>query len=301
MAETVYCGRFAPSPSGPLHFGSLLAALASFLDARHHQGYWLLRIEDVDQQRTRPGAADTIQRQLEHLGLLWDGTTRFQSQHFPDYQAVLDDLLARQLAYPCQCTRSQLQSRQALERYDRYCLNQLPLSESATGAPAYRVKLEGSNLSFSDPIQGPLPEATYPLTDPIIRRRDGFYAYQLAVVVDDQAQGITHVVRGADLWSQTPQQHALQQLLNYTQPNYAHIPLVLDHQGRKLSKQYLSPALEAAQARQNLLLGLRLLGQHPEAQLETASVQEILEWGIQHWDLEKIPKCFSLPYPQESL
>lgn len=285
-----YIGRFAPSPTGPLHFGSLLAAVASYLDARAHQGSWLVRVEDIDPPREVPGATAQILRILEHYGLEWDGEVRYQSQRLAHYQEVIDELLERERAYYCSCSRQEIAQRGAI--YDGYCRGSL----SAAGEPAaIRLQVPPIDVRFQDRIQGMQEQhLSLEVGDFVIRRKDLLYAYQLAVVVDDAEQGVTHVVRGSDLLDSTPRQIYLQQRLDYPQPHYAHIPVLTNEAGQKLSKQTFAKALPEEQPGQQLHKALKTLGQQPPLELIQAPPAEILNWAQQHWSLERIPRCLNL-------
>lgn len=280
----VYTGRFAPSPTGPLHFGSLLAALASYLDARAHNGHWLVRIEDLDTPRVVKGATDSILYALEQFGFEWHGPVIRQSDRLAIYNDVLTELLSHQFAYPCNCSRQQIRQRTGGSHYDGYCHSHPPQSSHC----AIR-SICSQHYSFDDLIQGPQP-AIGQNEDFVIFRRDGFFAYQLAVTVDDAAQQINHIVRGSDLLDSTPKQIHLQQQLGYPQPIYAHIPVATNTQGQKFSKQTLAPALDAHQARQQIIRALVFLGQQPVAELNDCRLDECLAWAIEHWDINAIPK-----------
>ncbi|OZI55077.1 tRNA glutamyl-Q(34) synthetase GluQRS [Bordetella genomosp. 5] len=248
-----YVGRFAPSPSGPLHEGSLVAALASWLDARAHAGRWLLRIEDVDTPRTVPGADQVIMDQLRALGLHWDGEVWWQSQRFDAYQAAFDALAERGLIYGCGCTRREIAdsalrgpaSADGERPYAGTCRHGLAPGRSAR---AYRVRVPDGVEAFEDRWLGPqTQDVARAVGDFVLRRADGLWAYQLAVVVDDAAQGVTDVVRGADLLSSTARQRVLCRLLEVPMPRMMHVPLVTDPaSGLKLSKQNNAPALDLA-------------------------------------------------------
>lgn len=281
----VYTGRFAPSPTGPLHFGSLLAALASYLDARAHHGRWLVRIEDLDTPRVVKGASDRILKTLEQFGFEWHGPVIYQSDRLPIYNDALTELVSHQLAYPCSCSRQKIHQRTGSNRYDGYCRVHPP--KHRTGCAIRSICAE--DYSFDDLIQGPQP-ANHPIEDFVIFRRDGFFAYQLAVTVDDAAQQINHIVRGSDLLDSTPKQIHLQQQLGYPQPIYAHIPVATNLQGQKLSKQTLAPALDSHQTRQQIIRALRFLGQQPIAELSDCRLDECLAWAVEHWDINAIPK-----------
>ena len=233
-AVQTYLGRFAPSPTGPLHFGSLVAALASYLDARYHDGgRWLVRIEDVDEPRTVPGAADSILRCLEAYGMEWDGPVVYQSRRKDLYRAALEALGSH--AFPCGCSR-------VPGIYPGTCRNGLPAGKTAR---AWRLRVDDNVISFVDRLRGPQTDVLAETTgDFVLLRADGYFAYQLAVVVDDADQGVTDVVRGEDLLDSTGRQILLQRLLGYPTPRYAHIPVVRDASGEKLSKQTLAPPVD---------------------------------------------------------
>ncbi len=281
-----YIGRFAPSPTGPLHFGSLLAALASFLDARSNNGQWLLRIEDLDPPREQEGLKEQFPEVLEAFGLYWDDELSLQSERLGYYRDVLQQLLDSGDAYRCNCSRKEIQQRSGNLLYDQHCLLHPP-EEGATCA--IRICCKESLISFRDIIQGP---HAYNLKtssgDFVIYRRDGLFAYQLAVVVDDYLQGITHVVRGSDLLNETPRQIHLQQLLGYPSPAYAHIPVANNSDGQKLSKQTYAEALDCRHPAPVLYKALQFLDQEPPADLQQGYRDEIIEWAIQNWDLRKI-------------
>lgn len=291
MNPASYVGRFAPSPTGPLHFGSLVAAVASFLDARAAGGRWLLRMEDLDRPRCEPGAADTILRQLETYGLHWDGTVLYQSQRDDAYAAALDALKARGEVYPCACTRSQLaqvpRNHEGEILYPGTCRNGLPAGAIAR---AWRVRVPDVSIRFHDRIHGDLEQnLTRDVGDFIVKRADGLFAYQLAVVVDDAFQNITHVVRGADLLWNTPRQIYLQGLLGLPTPVYAHVPLITNAAGQKLSKQTLAPALPDTGQGGVLAQALAVLGHPPPPELNDASPAHLLTWASAHWQIENVP------------
>lgn len=282
-----YRGRFAPTPSGPLHLGSLLTALASWLRARQAGGDWLLRIDDLDQARCPPGARETILRQLEAHGLHWDGTPRIQSEHLREYAAALEQLRAQGGVYPCNCTRARLaiESRSGPDGpvYSGRC-RATPADSAAANALRWRVP--GGRVVLDDPIQGQLwRDAESEIGDFVLRRGDGIYGYQLACVVDEQAQGITEVVRGADLIGSSLRQLLLLRALSLSVPTYVHLPVLAAPDGRKLSKQNGAAALDERSASHNLLLCLRALGQEPPAALRGAATREILDWALRHWSL----------------
>lgn len=291
MTASSYIGRFAPSPTGPLHFGSLVAAVASWLDARAAAGLWRVRMEDLDRPRCVAGAADTILRQLEAYGLVWDGDVLVQSQRDDAYAAALEDLKARGAVYPCACTRSQLVQAARNDEgemiYPGTCRAGLP---AGTTARAWRVRVPDVNAHFHDRIHGDLQQnLARDVGDFIVRRADGLFAYQLAVVVDDAFQGITHVVRGADLLWNTPRQIHLQALLGLPVLTYAHVPLVINAAGQKLSKQTLAPALPEAGRGAVLAQALAALGHRSPDELAGAGPAELLAWASARWKIKNVP------------
>lgn len=299
MTSTRCVGRFAPSPTGPLHFGSLVAAVASFLDARAAGGQWLLRMEDLDRPRCEPGAADTIRRQLEAYGLVWDGAVLFQSQRDEAYAAALDALRGAGAAFPCTCTRSQLaQAPRNAEGeiiYPGTCRLRAPPRMTAH---SWRVRVDWAGTRFVDRIHGELQQnLAREVGDFIVKRADGLFAYQLAVVVDDAFQGITHVVRGADLLWNTPRQIYLQGLLGVPTPTYAHVPLVTNSAGQKLSKQTRAPALPERGRGATLARALGVLGLPPPAELAAAAPQDMLAWATASWRIENVPRQAAVANP----
>ncbi len=286
-----YVGRFAPSPTGPLHFGSLVAALASWLDARAAGGRWLLRMEDLDRPRCVAGAADTLLRQLEAYGLHWDSTVVYQSTRDDAYAAALDALISQDLAYPCACTRARLaQAPRNAEGeivYPGTCRNGLP---AGAAARAWRLRVPPGTVAFHDRIHGDLgQDVAREVGDFIVRRADHLFAYQLAVVVDDAWQGVSHVVRGADLLWNTPRQIVLQTLLGLATPAYAHVPLITNAAGQKLSKQTLAPALPLSGQSRVLAQALAALGHPPPGELAGAAPAELLAWASGQWQIERVP------------
>ena len=288
-----YTGRFAPTPSGHLHFGSLVAALASYLDARSVGGRWLLRMEDLDPPREMPGAQAAILDALERYGFEWDGELVRQSDRHEAYAQVLDRLFSQGLAYACTCSRKQLEGYKGI--YPGFCRNAGNSIENA----AIRLRVPELQYAFKDRVQGEFRQHLgREVGDFVIRRRDGLYAYQLAVVLDDAWQDVTDIVRGADLLDSTPRQLYMQELLGLSQPRYLHVPLIVQPDGPKLGKSYRSPPLTTDQATPLLLRALRALGQKPDEGLEHASPREILKWGIQHWNAELIPRTLTLAEAQ---
>lgn len=293
MNSSPYTGRFAPTPSGYLHFGSLVAALASYLDARAAGGQWLLRMEDLDPPREVPGARDAILRTLEGYGFAWDGEAVCQSGRHSEYAAVVARLLDQGLAYACTCSRKQLADHAGV--YPGTCRDAGHPDDDA----AIRLRVPELEYRFVDRVQGEFRQQLgREVGDFVIRRRDGLFAYQLAVVLDDGWQGVTDVVRGADLLDSTPRQLHLQQLLGLPQPRYLHVPLLIQPDGHKLGKRYRSPPLPADQAAPLLLRALRTLGQQPPAALAGARPRELLAWGIAHWDAARIPRSRTLAEAQ---
>jgi len=279
----MYAGRFAPSPTGPLHFGSLVAALASWLDARSARGRWMLRIEDLDAPRTQPGAADDIARVLERLGLTWDGPVVYQSVRAARYEAAL--LRLRASTYWCGCTRREIAdsalglAADGAQIYPGTCRDGLPAGKAPR---AVRIRTESAPIAFDDRAQGPQRQSIErEVGDFILYRADGQVAYQLAVVVDDAEQGITDVVRGADLIDSTARQIHLQRLLGYPLPRYLHVPVAVNASGEKLSKQSGAKAIDPARPAGFLPRALAFLGQRPTADLDEA---------VANWDAARIPR-----------
>ena len=279
-----YIGRFAPSPSGPLHFGSLVTALASYLDAHANHGQWLVRMEDIDPPREQPGAAALILKTLETYGMHWHGSVLYQSDRTEVYQAILDDMLAKGQLYPCTCTRKKLAGKNGV--YPGYCRNQTAIPNEPF---SLRLKCPAKAFSFDDQIQGIQTFGPGKPGDFILKRKDGLYAYQLAVCVDDEYQGVTHIVRGFDLIDSTPRQLYLQNVLDYCHPVYSHIPVITLADGNKLSKQNHAPALPMDEPVPVLIQALKALGMAPQNDLYSCSVEDILRWGISHWQLKAIP------------
>ena len=297
MAETIdtgsgrYVGRFAPSPTGPLHMGSLIAALASYLDARANDGLWLVRLEDLDPPREVPGAADRILAQLEEFGLTWDGEIMYQSRRGDAYEEALRRLESKGLVYRCDCPRARI--RELCSVYDGHCRDRaLP----ATGQHALRLRTDMTEIVFSDAIQGEQRQwIQREVGDFIIRRKDGLFAYQLAVVIDDAFQRVSHVVRGYDLLESTARQIYLQRCLQLPTPHYAHIPIIVNAAGEKLSKQRFARPVDAAMAPVLLHEALKFLGLQPPSGQGRAEVATQLAWAIAHWDIQSVPKLANIP------
>lgn len=281
--QPTYVGRFAPSPTGALHLGSLVAALGSFLDARHVGGRWLLRMEDLDSTRVIPGCSDEMLRTLEAFGLAWDGPVEYQSRRIPLYVESLQSLRSAGLTFECSCSRRELG--QSETGYPGTCRSGPTRS---CGSTATRFRIDDGVVPFLDRIQGQCAVDLRALGDPVIVRRDGAFAYQLAVVVDDAAQGVSDVVRGADLLESTAWQIRLQQALGLPTPHYAHLPLVVEQTGSKLSKSRRALALDPNRAAPQLFAALMLLQQTPPAELEHAPPATLLAWAIRHWNLDTV-------------
>lgn len=283
MTTPRYRGRFAPSPTGPLHFGSLVAALASYLEARKHNGQWYVRIEDLDPLREPPEATGQILRSLDAHGLIADEAVRFQSRRHHAYQAAIEHLLATGDTYRCICSRKELQQHRG--HHPHGCRER---HASAGERPyAIRFALNDELCHWHDELLGHQTQTVRAeLDDPVILRKEGFYAYQLAVVVDDIDQGITDVVRGSDLLDMTAQQQQIYRALKAVPPRWLHIPVILNAQGQKLSKQSHAPALDDERPAENLVQALTALGQTPPDSLINTSVEQILEWGTDHWRRE---------------
>ena len=285
--EGGYVGRFAPSPTGPLHFGSLLAGVVSFLEARRARGRWLLRIEDIDPPREQAGAADAIVRCLEDYGFEWDGDILMQSASRSAHDEAVDRLVDLEVAYRCNCSRRMLASAPTGPLgtiYPGTCRER-----EVGGEAAIRVRTNDSPIAFNDRFQGPLEQRLETESgDFVIRRRDGLVAYQLAVVVDDALNGVTDVVRGLDLLDSTPRQIYLQRLLNLPTPGYAHLPIAVHADGQKLSKLTGAPAIRSDRAAATLCQVLDALGQSPPPDLSAGSVREVWAWAESNWDPDRI-------------
>lgn len=293
---TPYRGRFAPSPSGPLHFGSLIAAVASYLDARCQQGRWLVRMEDVDEGRNQPDAADDILFTLEHYGFEWDEAVIYQTQRKQAYADVLDKLFEEALIYRCTCSRRELVQQAEIGPfgpvYPGTCRHK---HHNPASKHAIRIRTADSIIQFTDRLFGYQQQNLQEeLGDFIIRRRDGFFAYQLAVVVDDEFQQINQVVRGHDLLDSTARQIYLQRCLGYAESQYLHLPLVINQHGEKLSKQTHAPAISKKLAVPNLYRALKFLGQQPPADLQRDTLRNIWQWCHENWDSKTIPAQSSM-------
>ncbi len=294
MTDTLYRGRFAPSPTGKPHLGTLVAAVASYLQARTHKGSWLLRIEDVDTTRRVAGAADAMLRTLDKFGFEWDEAVVWQSRRSAWYQQALAQLNSDGLVFPCTCSRKLL-AQTAAELsgiYPGTCRSQqLPFPHDH----AVRVRAADISIRFEDAIIGEYQQSlAAECGDFVIKRRDGLFAYQLAVVVDDALQEITEVVRGADLLDSTPRQIYLQQCLGYARPAYLHVPLLLDRDGHKLSKSEGAAELNPDRPVKSMHAALDHLGQQPPAELAQAGIVDIWQWAVENWNINQIPTQHSV-------
>lgn len=283
-----YIGRFAPSPSGSLHFGSLVAAVGSYLQAKSQQGEWQVRIEDIDPPREITGASEDILDTLLAYGLQWDGEVVYQSQQSSHYEAVLAELFSRNLCYTCACTRKMIKQQGRHDQEHCRTMNHPVLGH------ALRINLHSiahKTTSFFDALQGLIQLDPMQVDDDfIIKRKDGLYAYNLAVVIDDIQQNITEVVRGADLIETTGKQLMLYQLLNAQPPRYVHLPLAVTEPGLKLSKQNHSLAVDKLDPVPTLKKVLAYLGHPVPEQVKQKNCVEILQWAQRHWTLASIPK-----------
>ncbi len=291
-----YKGRFAPSPSGFLHFGSLIAALASYLDAKSHicsnnkQGKWLVRIEDIDPPRELTGASTQILKTLEAFGLYWDEPVLYQSSQSQYYVDTLNDLKQQNHSYYCQCTRAEIKATGGI--YQSSCRHK---KQSQKNSAVRLINTQGI-YQFHDIFQGEVScNKALAQEDFIIHRKDGLFAYQLAVVLDDIEQGITHVIRGCDLLEPTSRQLTFFKTLNKQSPQYGHIPLAITQSGFKLSKQNKAAAINIKNPQLDLYNALKFLGQVPPKDIITASVDDIISWGICHWKRANVPKTTQIP------
>ena len=295
--RTTYRGRFAPSPTGPLHKGSLIAALASYLEAKKHDGFWLVRMEDVDELRNVKGAADDILRSLDAFGFEWDENILYQTQRKEAYTEALQSLEQQQLIYPCTCSRKSLRAQAESGSiktgklgyiYPGNCINN-KFTNRKEEDYSIRIRTADTEYSFHDELLGDyLQNLKTDLGDFIIRRRDGLFAYQLAVVVDDAFQNISHVIRGADLLDSTPRQIFLQQCLDYPSLQYTHLPLILCDRGDKLSKQTGARGIGNVADVPLLVECMEFLGQEPPDELERDSLGNFWDWAIENWDISLV-------------
>lgn len=274
-------GRFAPSPTGDLHFGSLVSAVGSFLEARSHGGFWLLRVEDIDPPREVAGSADRIIDDLYKLGMSPDGPVLYQHSRLGAYQDAVDLLVEKGLAYPCACSRKDLT---VSGQYTGTCRNGIPPGKSPR---SIRFRVDPGVLSFYDELQGTVSDSPANISgDFIIKRADGLFAYQLAVVVDDHFQGVTQVVRGADLLDSTCRQITLQKALGFTSPTYMHLPVAVSEDGKKLSKRSRTDPVSSTDPASAVRQSLQFLGQNPPPGL---SLQDLWDWALENWNSTKVP------------
>ena len=287
-----YIGRFAPSPTGPLHFGSLVAATASYLDARAHNGSWLVRMEDLDKPREVAGAAQDIIDTLISFGFQWDAEIIYQSQRDDIYLQALEQLTSQHLAYPCSCSRKDINSaaRMGIDGpvYPGFCRDGLPEGKQPR---SWRLQVNNDRIEFEDRVQGKQSQILdQQVGDFVLKRADGFFAYQMAVVADDALQGVTHIVRGADLLDSTPRQIYLQQQLGVNSSKYAHIPVATNLHGEKLSKQTRAQPVKHRDSGAVLCRVLSFLGMQPPADLANVPLDALWEWAIQHWQIQSVPR-----------
>lgn len=298
----LYRGRFAPSPTGPLHFGSLIAAVGSYLEARTRNGEWLVRIEDVDAPRCKPEYESAILRTLVCYGFRIDGEIMRQRDRTTAYQAALNRLHYDNHIFGCACTRKEIGD-SALGSdgspvYPGTCRNGLPAGKEAR---AWRLKVGRQRIAFADAVQGAIEQdLATEVGDFVLLRADGLFAYQLAVVLDDADQQITHVVRGADLLDSTPRQIWLQQCLGVATPEYAHLPVAVNAAGEKLSKQTLAEPLNDNDPTPALWRALSFLGQQPPIELCGSSVAELWQWALRNWSLARVPRQKTAFIPEET-
>tara|TARA_E500000178_G_scaffold310740_1_gene326102 strand:- start:19768 stop:20691 length:924 start_codon:yes stop_codon:yes gene_type:complete len=288
MSLPQYIGRFAPSPSGPLHFGSLVCALASYLDAKKYNGSWLLRVEDLDPPREDPRYASIILKQLDMHGLHWDGEILYQSNRTAHYQDIIEHLKKNNLAYDCDCNRKRIKKIGGI--YDGQCRKKTKFKGDVS-TRLIITKSDEARISVNDRVLGDFNQDIYNCVgDFILKRRDGFFSYQLASVVDDELQKITHIVRGNDLLPATPRQKYLQTCLRYRSVQYAHLPLMVNNHNQKLSKQGNAPAVRNENANKTIWYALKILNQKPPSYLFGAPLNQILSWAVKKWDMSLAPR-----------
>jgi glutamyl-Q tRNA(Asp) synthetase len=281
-----YIGRFAPSPTGPVHFGTLIAAVGSYLQAKKNNGNWLIRMEDVDTTRKVAGSDKEILNTLEAFGFEWDDEIIYQSQQTALYQSALEQLLSQSLLFPCVCTRNQLAESNS-NIYPGTCRNRKLPEENKH---ALRLLARDVTIEFNDIVMGKQSQnIAQQCGDFVIKRRDALFAYQLAVVVDDALQGITEIVRGSDLLDSTPRQIYLQQLLAYPTPDYCHLPLAIDKHGNKISKSDNATRVDIKCRERLICEVLTFLGQNPPFDLTGSSIDDIWSWAVKHWDISQVP------------
>jgi glutamyl-Q tRNA(Asp) synthetase len=302
MSDQTYRGRFAPSPTGYLHFGSLVTAVASYLEALKNNGQWLLRIEDVDTTRTVVNASESILRSLEKYGFQWDGEVLYQSQRYDTYQSYLEQLKSQSLIYGCECSRRSIREYKqkngyTLPGYPAICRHK----NICTKNSAQRINTsEFNEIGFEDQIQGKMIQHfSESVGDFVLQRSDGIYSYQLAVVVDDFEQQVTDIVRGFDLFDNTPRQILLHRYLGINPPNYAHIPIATNSNSQKLSKQTFAKAIKDKMAHSYIIAALEFLGQSPSNEWIELTIEDMWNQALNQWNIESIPKTDAIIY-QES-
>lgn len=289
----LYRGRFAPTPSGPLHFGSMVAAAGSYLDARSSGGQWLLRIDDLDPPRVMPGAADAILRCLEDFAMQWDGQVVYQSTRSEAYSDAVERMRGRKLVYACGCSRKDVEEAAMATGidgpvYPGTCRNGMPAAHTMR---SLRLHTNETTVEFEDRLQGGMrQQLAAEIGDFVLQRADGIFSYHLACAVDDADAGITHVVRGADLIASTPRQIYLQRLLGLPTPEYLHLPVAVNAKGEKLSKQTLAPAVDSARPAAMLVRILQFLGHAPPPEAADADVEALWSWALTNWRRGLLPR-----------
>jgi len=293
MPSDNYKGRFAPSPTGPVHYGTLVAAVGSYLQARKNNGEWFVRMDDVDTLRIVDGADSDILHTLDHFGFKWDGEVTYQTQQIDSYQQALEKLVSQSLVFPCTCSRKILAKTDS-KIYPGTCRHRA-LAENEEHA--LRILSQDFDIKFDDVVMGKRSQnIERQCGDFIIKRRDGLFAYQLAIVVDDAIQGITEVVRGADLLDSTPRQIYLQRLLNYPTPRYCHLPLAVDDLGNKISKSGGATKVETKDREKLLISSLHFLGQKPPGDLVKSNINDIWSWAIKNWNVKYVPEDMNIKH-----
>lgn len=293
MPSDNYKGRFAPSPTGPVHYGTLVAAVGSYLQARKNNGEWFVRMDDVDTLRIVDGADSDILHTLDHFGFKWDGEVTYQTQQVDSYQQALEKLVSQSLVFPCTCSRKILAKTDS-KIYPGTCRHRA-LAENEEHA--LRILSQNFDIKFDDVVMGKQSQnIERQCGDFIIKRRDGLFAYQLAIVVDDAIQGITEVVRGADLLDSTPRQIYLQRLLNYPTPRYCHLPLAIDDLGNKISKSGGAAKVETNDREKLLISSLNFLGQKALDDLVKSNINDIWSWAIKNWNVKYVPEAMNIKH-----
>lgn len=295
LQTSTYRGRFAPSPSGPLHFGSLVAATASYLQAKHRNGEWLVRIDDIDPPREQKGASSLILKTLEDFGFEWDADVLYQSTRQQRYQEAVNLLIEQQKAYFCSCSRKSILQKTGQKEgdiiYPGFCRNGVLIESKNSNDYSIRLRCHNQPISFHDLLQGQQNiNLEQQIGDFVLQRRDGYFSYHIATGIDDAEQNITEVVRGVDLLNCTPCQIHVQQALNMKSPQYCHLPIVTNERGQKLSKQHHAEALNPNNYATLLFETLKFLGQMPPIELISSNKNDIWSWAKTHWRLDLVPK-----------